>query len=70
MAAMAGASGARSWLQTQHTTWLTPRRLRVLTVSLFTAATIGSSVAISGSSSSPGPHVQQSHQVTTGARVR
>jgi len=49
MAAMAGASGARSWLQNQHATWLTPRRLKVTTVGLFTAAAIGSSVTISGS---------------------
>lgn len=53
MAAMAGASGARSWLQQQHTTWLTPQRMRVATVGLFTAAAIGSSVTISGST--PGP---------------
>jgi hypothetical protein len=49
VAAMAGASGARSWLQTRHTTWLTPRRMKVATVGLFTAAAIGSSVTVSGS---------------------
>jgi hypothetical protein len=54
MAAMAGASGTRSWLQAQHATWLTPRRMRVATVTLFTAAAIGSSVTISGST--PGAH--------------
>src|SRR5829696_6674712 len=27
MAAMAGATGARSWLQARHDTWLTPRRM-------------------------------------------
>jgi hypothetical protein len=49
MAAMAGASGARTWMQNQHATWLTPQRMRVATVGLFTAAAIGSSVTISGS---------------------
>ena len=54
MAAMAGASGARSWLQAQHATWLTPKRMRTATITLFTAAAIGSSVTISGST--PGSH--------------
>jgi hypothetical protein len=49
IAAMAGASGARSWLQAHHETWLTPRRMKVATASIFTAAAIGSSVAIKGS---------------------
>jgi hypothetical protein len=49
MAAMAGASGTRSWLQAQHGTWLTPGRMKVATVGIFAAATLGSSVALSGS---------------------
>jgi hypothetical protein len=28
MAAMAGASGARSWLQAQHQSWLTDGRIK------------------------------------------
>ena len=52
MAAMGGASGARSWLQAQHATWLTPPRMKVATVGLFAAATIGSSVTVSGSDAS------------------
>jgi hypothetical protein len=50
MAAAAGASGARSWLQARHTTWLTPRRLKAATIALFTAAFGFSSLTISGSS--------------------
>jgi hypothetical protein len=50
MAAMAGASGARSWLQAHHETWLTPRRMKVATASIFTAAALGSTVGLSGSS--------------------
>jgi hypothetical protein len=49
MAAMAGATGARSWLQARHETWLTPRRMKVATVSVFAAATIGSTVGLKGS---------------------
>jgi hypothetical protein len=55
MAAMAGASGARSWLQAQHQTWLTERRLRAATAGIFVAATLGSTVALKGSSP-PGHH--------------
>jgi hypothetical protein len=49
IAAMAGANGARSWLQAQHLTWLTPRRLRAATVALFAGATLFASVGLSGS---------------------
>ena len=49
MAAMAGASGARSWLQAHHLGWLTPRRLRAMTIAMFVAAFGVSSVGISGS---------------------
>jgi hypothetical protein len=49
MAAAAGASGARSWLQAQHATWLTPRVLRAATIALFVAAFGFSSLTISGS---------------------
>ena len=50
MAAMAGASGARSWLQARHETWLTPQRMKVATASIFVAATVGSTVGLKGSS--------------------
>jgi hypothetical protein len=53
LAAMTGASATRSWLQAQHVTWLTPRRMRVVTVALFTAATIGSSATLGGSGAAP-----------------
>jgi hypothetical protein len=54
IAAAAGASGARSWLQAQHLSWLTPRRMRNATIALFVAAFGVSSVGISGST--PPPH--------------
>jgi hypothetical protein len=50
MAAMAGASGARSWLQAQHQSWLTERRIKAATAGIFVAATLGSTVALKGSS--------------------
>ncbi len=49
MAAAAGATGTRSWLQARHTTWLTPRRLRAGTIALFVAAFGFSSITLSGS---------------------
>jgi hypothetical protein len=59
MAAMAGASGARTWLQAQHATWLTERRLRIATVGVFSAAVLGSSFALSGSSPAAPAHAHQ-----------
>jgi hypothetical protein len=58
MAAMAGASGARSWLQAQHQSWLTERRIKAATAGIFVAATLGSTVALKGSSSAPVHHDQ------------
>ena len=49
MAAAAGATGTRSWLQAQHATWLTPQRIRTATVALFVVAFGFSSVTLSGS---------------------
>jgi hypothetical protein len=49
MAAMAGVSGARSWLQAHHLGWLSPQRLRMLTIAGFVVAMLGSSVTLSGS---------------------
>jgi hypothetical protein len=44
-------------------TWLTPRRMKVATIVIFSAATIGSSATLSGSSPAghhaPAAHVQQ-----------
>ena len=59
MAAMAGASGTRSWLQTHHMSWLTPSRLRAITIALFVLAFVISSVALSGSGAVA--HTARSH---------
>jgi hypothetical protein len=55
MAATAGASGVRAWLQARHLTWLTPRRMRAMTIALLVAAFAVSSVGISGSTPPPTP---------------
>ncbi|HYV15465.1 MAG TPA: hypothetical protein VE972_05560 [Conexibacter sp.] len=56
MAATAGASGARAWLQAQHLTWLTPKRMKAVTIALVVAACGVSSVGISGSTPAPSAH--------------
>ena len=59
---MAGASGARSWLQAQHITWLNERRMKQATVGVFVAAALGSTVTLSGSSMPP-PHQLPGHAI-------
>jgi len=40
MGSVAAASGARSWIARKRAEWLTLRRLRYITIALFTAAVI------------------------------
>lgn len=63
MAAMTGATGARTWLQAQHASWLTPPRVRAATVAIFAAAAIGSSATLSGSA--PTTSHAPAHHTTT-----
>jgi hypothetical protein len=49
MTAMAGASGVRAWLQSRGWTFLTPERLRRVTIAVFAVATVVSTVGLSGS---------------------
>jgi hypothetical protein len=49
MAAAAGATGARTWLQNIHYTWMTPKRLKRATIALMAAAAVVSTVGINGS---------------------
>jgi hypothetical protein len=51
MAATAGATGVRTWLQTHHFAWLTPRRLRRLTMAAIVVAGLVSTIGLSGSTS-------------------
>ena len=50
MAAASAASGLRTWLQTHHFGWLTPARLRHVTIGAMCAAGLVSTIGVSGSS--------------------
>lgn len=50
MLAASGATGFRTWLQSHHFGWLTPKRMRTLTIAAMIAAGLVSTVGISGSS--------------------
>jgi hypothetical protein len=49
MGSVAAASGTRSWLARKRAQWLTPRRMRVITIGLFAAAVLAAGT-LSGSS--------------------
>jgi hypothetical protein len=55
MTAIAAASGTRAWLGAHRMAWLTPRRLRAVTITLAVLALLVSSVRFSGSSA-PAQH--------------
>ena len=50
MTAGAAASGTRSWLATRCWAWLTPERMRAVTVALLVAALVASATVLAGSS--------------------
>jgi hypothetical protein len=50
MAAASAATGFRTWLQNHSFGWLTPKRMRAVTLAAMCAAGIVSTVGISGSS--------------------
>jgi hypothetical protein len=53
IAAASAATGFRTWLQNHHLGWLTPRRLRALTITAMCAAGLVSTVGFSGSTPPP-----------------
>jgi hypothetical protein len=53
MAAASAATGTRTWLQTHHFGWLTPRRMRALTIAVMSGAAIFTTVSFSGSTPPP-----------------
>jgi hypothetical protein len=57
MSAMAGASGFRAWLQTRGWAFVTPQRLRRATIGAFVAATLVSTIGLSGSTKPAQAHV-------------
>jgi hypothetical protein len=56
MTAVAAASGTRAWLAAHHMTWLTPRRLRMITVALAVAVLAFSTIQFSGSTKPQSKH--------------
>jgi hypothetical protein len=58
MVAASAATGFRTWLQNSGLGWLTPKRLRALTIAAMCVAGIVSTVGISGSST---PTAQARH---------
>jgi hypothetical protein len=49
MAAASAASGFRTWMQSQNIPWLTPRRMKRLTIAAMCAAGLVSTIGFSGS---------------------
>jgi hypothetical protein len=48
MTAVGAASGTRAYLGSRHFSWLTPRRLRKITIALALAAVVASATLLSG----------------------
>lgn len=66
MAAASAASGLRTWLQTHNLGWLTPKRLRAITIGAMCAAGLVSTVGVSGSTP-PAVHAAAPVQHVTGS---
>jgi hypothetical protein len=53
MTAVGAASGTRAYIANRHFAWLTPSRLKALTIVLAVAALFASATLVSGSSAAP-----------------
>ena len=64
----AAATGMRSFIANKHFSWMTPRRLKMITATLLGSALFASSFIVSGSTprsqASPPPHAVVSHTVS------
>jgi hypothetical protein len=68
IAAASAATGFRTWLQNHHFGWLTPKRMRALTLAAMCAAGLVSTVGISGSTmpiAHAAPHHRAAHPAST-----
>jgi hypothetical protein len=65
MAAASAATGFRTWLQAHHFGWLTPRRMRSLTIGAMCAAGLVSTIGFSGSTSGTAQASTAAHHATT-----
>ena len=53
MGATASATGLRSFIAAKHFSWVTPARLKAITIVLMAAALIASATLVSGSTAKP-----------------
>ena len=53
MTAGAGVTGARAYLAHKHFAWMTPRRMRALTIALISAGLLASATLVGGSTKPP-----------------
>lgn len=65
MAAATAATGFRTWLQTHGFGWVTPRRMRALTLAAMSAAALLSTVGFSGAT----PPRRSAHPPATAGRI-
>ena len=56
MGATGSAAGLRSYVAAKHFSWMTPRRLKVLTAVLLSAALLVSATLVSGSTAQTAHH--------------
>lgn len=70
MTAGSAATGTRSWLATRRWSWLTPVRLRRVTVGLLGSALVTSAFLVGGSSAaSDAPAQRDATRTSTGVAV-
>jgi hypothetical protein len=67
MCAAASATGFRTWLQTHNIGWLTPRRMRALTIAVMSGAAIFATVGFSGATP-PTHHTAAAAHTATSSR--
>jgi hypothetical protein len=58
MAATSAATGLRTWLQTRGFSWLTPRRIRALTIAAMCTAGLFATVGFGGATPPPSGHAK------------
>jgi hypothetical protein len=69
MAAASAASGFRTWMQTHNLGWLTPKRMRTLTIGAVCAAGLVSTIGVSGATP-PSSHATSTQQHATHVAAR
>jgi hypothetical protein len=56
MGATGSATGIRAFIAAKHFSWITPRRLKAITITLMVAALLVSGLFVSGSTAKPAHH--------------